>query len=1258
MATPQQINDLVGLYVAYFDRAPDPEGLQFWITQLDNGRPFNTIAQDFARSTEAREIYPFLSTPDLVLNSSQAFITSIYANLFGRTPDQEGLDFWTLAINSGAVAPGDMVEAIMLGAQDTLVNGQLIQDKTIVANKIECALMWTEAVVDIEGFQFDAEAYAASRAAIDGVGADQASVDAAKLVTQQYINEFATVSNFALQQATMEVVMMGDDSVSDVMVDTLMWGNPKTGEGIPISEFFAPGGYFSLIASQTFAGVSEIDTDEDAFSIIDFSAVQSIDVVPTQTGDNTGQAGIDASGGIITFNYTDGSTDDIALGNRYYDLLTELMFVDAGDAASENNTRFFTQTAPAQLPVYVTADGGTTTVASEGVGEPIGYVDATLVTPGATTTMTVDVPLILTTTANNGSTTFFGFTSADNDVIVAPTLDLLHAAYIDGGLGQNTLEVDAKGHFAQPKALLNIQTINVQNLPNIYTDNDNDSTYPDLSGTGATESILDLSRATALENLTITEGSYDYLDSGNSSAGDLAIIGVRNDATVTLSGGFNDDVYITTTGGHPADGFTVALNNVLAHDGHANLFIADNGSKLNLISEGGGSNLNGIYGYNDNRVTDLVISGNASLFIEDGLDSLMEDETPLTIDASANFGGVDLNIEGGEFITFIGSKGDDRFSVLAEDESGTAQDPDFGEDSAVVITNTAGDNWYNVDAKELTLTDADGDITVKAETDLSTITLGDGDNTVAVITAELALTLGDGDNNVDIDLGAPSAELVSNDEFDKVANITAGDGENTIRVEVQTSSADVAEVNVTAGNGGNTVEVTQSSGSATQTAITINTGTGADTILAEGSEINIASGGGNDDITIVGTDNDYASDSVDIEADDSGVSADGNDVLSSAFNDGVLLNIDTGAGSATITLGVEGEDDGGLAINNVIAKEGSVITGTDITLVVNTYANLIAADVSGVTSVVLDDDAGNRTDSAQANDLYNGERAQLTVTMDQFLAIGADNMSVDGAVFNTHGFVKIIVTESTSLTDLGVDDLPRNIDLYLEIADGVTVTMTAEQLHTRIARDGVTLTDDGNTDLANGNVVITGGGEDFDPFNSNDTIQTVIGGQVYYGGSLSTADFGGVNGNNVTVQSVYEGYDRPADAGNEVVFTIDGDITPEVGAIDTWHDNVEIVGNGDITFTGALELGLNGGLNEELFTVDFSALEGNANGLTLGNFEMVEAVYGNGTIGYDTEVFVEIAGNADDAGSGDVGFDNDNQADENDDRALISQGVA
>ena len=92
MATQAQINTLTGLYVSYFGRSPDPEGLQFWIKQVDSGRDITTIAQDFAQSDEAKSLYPYLANPSS--SSPLDFISSIYQNLFNRAPEVAGLGFW------------------------------------------------------------------------------------------------------------------------------------------------------------------------------------------------------------------------------------------------------------------------------------------------------------------------------------------------------------------------------------------------------------------------------------------------------------------------------------------------------------------------------------------------------------------------------------------------------------------------------------------------------------------------------------------------------------------------------------------------------------------------------------------------------------------------------------------------------------------------------------------------------------------------------------------------------------------------------------------------------------------------------------------------------------------------------------------------------------------------------------------------------------------------------------------------------------
>ncbi|WP_292294984.1 cadherin domain-containing protein, partial [Marivita sp.] len=180
MATSDQIKALTALYIGYFDRAPDPVGLQFWIDQLDNGREFATIAQDFASSEEAVSLYPYLATPDVA--SPEEFIRDIYLNLFDREPDVEGAAFWATALESGAVAVGDMIDAIIQGAQG--------DDKVLIDNLTAAAQDWTSEVAGTATFVWSDAAAQSSREILAGVTKDPASVDSAKSETEDYVSSF------------------------------------------------------------------------------------------------------------------------------------------------------------------------------------------------------------------------------------------------------------------------------------------------------------------------------------------------------------------------------------------------------------------------------------------------------------------------------------------------------------------------------------------------------------------------------------------------------------------------------------------------------------------------------------------------------------------------------------------------------------------------------------------------------------------------------------------------------------------------------------------------------------------------------------------------------------------------------------------------------------------------------------------------------------------------------------------------------------
>jgi hypothetical protein len=105
-----QFSDLAKVYVAYYNRAADAEGLYFWADKLAEGMDMATIASYFSQSAEAKALYP--NTAD-----TSAFVTAVYANVLGRTPDQAGFDFWTTNLNNGTMQPATFVLSIIGGAQ-------------------------------------------------------------------------------------------------------------------------------------------------------------------------------------------------------------------------------------------------------------------------------------------------------------------------------------------------------------------------------------------------------------------------------------------------------------------------------------------------------------------------------------------------------------------------------------------------------------------------------------------------------------------------------------------------------------------------------------------------------------------------------------------------------------------------------------------------------------------------------------------------------------------------------------------------------------------------------------------------------------------------------------------------------------------------------------------------------------------------------------------------------------------------------------
>lgn len=81
------------LYLAYFQREPDPVGWPFWLDHRAQGRSLNWVSDRFAESEEFMVRYGSLSDDD--------FVRLVYRNVLGRTPDPTGWDGWRAVLRRG-----------------------------------------------------------------------------------------------------------------------------------------------------------------------------------------------------------------------------------------------------------------------------------------------------------------------------------------------------------------------------------------------------------------------------------------------------------------------------------------------------------------------------------------------------------------------------------------------------------------------------------------------------------------------------------------------------------------------------------------------------------------------------------------------------------------------------------------------------------------------------------------------------------------------------------------------------------------------------------------------------------------------------------------------------------------------------------------------------------------------------------------------------------------------------------------------------
>jgi hypothetical protein len=83
------------LYKAAFNRTPDAGGLGYWISKMDTGMDYSSVAQNFVNSSEFKTAFGG-NNP-----TANTLVTKLYNNVLNRAPDAGGLAFWQDKLNTG-----------------------------------------------------------------------------------------------------------------------------------------------------------------------------------------------------------------------------------------------------------------------------------------------------------------------------------------------------------------------------------------------------------------------------------------------------------------------------------------------------------------------------------------------------------------------------------------------------------------------------------------------------------------------------------------------------------------------------------------------------------------------------------------------------------------------------------------------------------------------------------------------------------------------------------------------------------------------------------------------------------------------------------------------------------------------------------------------------------------------------------------------------------------------------------------------------
>jgi hypothetical protein len=139
--------NILDIYQAYFNRAPEVPGLMYWFGKVCNDEmTLEEIAQSFTDQPEYVATYP-------AGTSNSGFINAVYENLFNRAPETAGLEYWENDLNRG-VGRDIFIYSVIQGAYAP--SGGVL-DRALLNNKHDVSLYYAEQLALHPTEAFDAQ---------------------------------------------------------------------------------------------------------------------------------------------------------------------------------------------------------------------------------------------------------------------------------------------------------------------------------------------------------------------------------------------------------------------------------------------------------------------------------------------------------------------------------------------------------------------------------------------------------------------------------------------------------------------------------------------------------------------------------------------------------------------------------------------------------------------------------------------------------------------------------------------------------------------------------------------------------------------------------------------------------------------------------------------------------------------------------------------------------------------------------------------